>query len=151
MNRFLAPERSSCDLGAAVRDHLVHVHVELGAASGHPHVERKHVVMLAGDDLVADPGDQLMGLGTEAAARAICVGCRFLEYRVGDNHLPRNEVGADAEVLERSLGLRAPKLVSGNSYFSKTIGLSANFGHDFSSRSFLPSGRASPPNHQDAS
>src|SRR5260370_19798326 len=84
--------------------------------------------MLAGDDLVADPGDELVGLRPEAPTRAICVGGGFLEDCVGGNHLPRNQVRADAEVLERALRLRAPQLVGGNSYFSQTISLHSHCG-----------------------
>ena len=67
MNRRLAAERRAGELAAAVGDHLVDVHVELGAAARHPYVQRKHVVMLAGQDLVADLDDQLMRLVVRAA------------------------------------------------------------------------------------
>ena len=59
MNRLLAAERRAGELTAAVRDDLVDVHVELGAAAGHPHMQRKHVLMLPAKDLVADLHDQL--------------------------------------------------------------------------------------------
>jgi hypothetical protein len=38
MNRILAAERRARELAAAIRDHLVDVHVELRTAAGHPHV-----------------------------------------------------------------------------------------------------------------
>jgi hypothetical protein len=86
-------------------------------------------VVLPGDDLVADPDDQLVGIWAEAPTRAIRVGRGFLEDRVRDDHLPWNEIRADAEVLEGSLRLSAPELIGGNRYFSKTICLNASFGH----------------------
>jgi hypothetical protein len=60
MDRRLAAERRAGELAAAVGDHLVDVHVELGAAAGHPDMQRKHVVMLAGEDFVAGLNDQLV-------------------------------------------------------------------------------------------
>ena len=74
MNRRLAPERRAGDLAAAVRDHLVHVHVELRAAAGHPHMQRVHVVMLAGKDLVTYLEDQLPGLVVEPLVGMVRVG-----------------------------------------------------------------------------
>src|SRR5208337_109292 len=53
VHRRLAAQRSTRELAAAVGYYLVDVHVELGAAAGHPHMQRKHVVMLPGQDLVA--------------------------------------------------------------------------------------------------
>ena len=66
-----------------LRDHLVDVHVELGAAAGHPDVQRKHVVVLAGQDLVADLDDQAMYLVVEPLAGVIGVGRRLLQDGVG--------------------------------------------------------------------
>src|SRR5262249_59756291 len=119
MNRLFAPQRCPRNLRTTVGDHLVDVHVELRTASGHPDVERKHVVMLAGEDLVANLNDQLVGLRTESPSREVRVGRRFFENRVGVDHLSWNEVRSDTEVLQRSLRLRAPKLVGGNTDFSE--------------------------------
>jgi len=57
VNRLLASERRPCKLAATVGDHLIHIHVELRAAARHPHVQWKHLVMLAGQDLVANLDD----------------------------------------------------------------------------------------------
>ena len=62
MHRRLAAERRAGELAGAVRDDLVDVHVELRAAAGHPDMQRKHVVMLPGQDLVGDLDDQRVGL-----------------------------------------------------------------------------------------
>ena len=70
MNRRLAAERRAGELAAAVRDHLVDVHVELRAAAGHPDMQREHVVMLAGEDLVADLDDQLVDCSSSSRSPA---------------------------------------------------------------------------------
>src|ERR1700719_5121837 len=53
MHRRVAAQRRAGDLGAAVRDHFIDVHVELGATARHPDVQREHIVMLASEDFVA--------------------------------------------------------------------------------------------------
>ena len=70
--------------------------------------------MLAGEDLVADLDDQPVGLVVEPLAGMVRVGGRFLQDGVGGDHLARHQIRADAEMLERALGLRAPQLVGGN-------------------------------------
>src|SRR5262249_54803178 len=119
------------DLGAAIGDDLVHVHVELGPAPGHPDVEGKHVPVLAGEDLVADLDDQPVSLGAETAAGEIGVGCGLLEDRERVDELPGDEVLSDAEVLERALGLGAPQLVCGNADLSQAVAFRTCRGHGF--------------------
>jgi len=53
MKRPVAPERGTGELATSVGDHLVDVHVELGATARHPDVQGKHVMMLAVQDFVA--------------------------------------------------------------------------------------------------
>ena len=50
------------------------------------------------------------------------VGRRLLQDGVGGDHLARDQVLADAEMLERALRLRAPELVGGNFDLAKAIG-----------------------------
>ena len=100
VNWRLARERRAGELAAAVGDHLVHVHVELGAAARHPHMQREHVVMLAGQYFVTDLDDQLVGLVVESLAGMVRVGGGFLQNGVRGNHLTRDQVLADAEVLK---------------------------------------------------
>ena len=71
--------------------------------------------MLAGEDLVTDLNDQLVALVVEPPAGMVGIGGGFLQDGVGGYHLARDQVLADAEVLERALGLRAPELVGGTS------------------------------------
>src|SRR5215472_7994921 len=123
MNGTLATQRRAGELAATIRDHLVHVHVELGAASRHPYVQGKHILMLAGQDLVADLNDQPVTPIVELLAGVIRVGSGFLQYRVGRDHLPWDQILADAEVLEGALSLSAPQFVARDSNFAEAIGL----------------------------
>jgi hypothetical protein len=58
MHGRFAAERRAGQLAAAIRDHLVHVHVELRAASRHPHMQREHVGVRSSEDFVARLGDE---------------------------------------------------------------------------------------------
>ena len=100
MNRRLAAESCTGELAGAVREHLVDVHVELGAAAGHPDMEGEHVVMLAGEDLVGDLHDQVVGFVVEALAGVVNVRGGFFQDCVRRDHLPRDEVLPDAEMFE---------------------------------------------------
>jgi hypothetical protein len=93
-------ERGSCELAAAVGDHLIDVHVELGTAAGHPDVQRKHVVVLAGQDFIAGLDDQFVSLCVEPPAIMVGNGGGLLQRRVGRDHLAGDEILAVAEMLE---------------------------------------------------
>jgi hypothetical protein len=86
-------------------------------------------MMLAGQDLVADLDDQPVRLVIEPLAIMVGVGRRLLQDGVGSDHLARDEVLADAKVLERPLGLRAPQLVGRHAHFAETVGLLADVCH----------------------
>ena len=49
------------------------------------------------------------------------IGRSFLENRVCGNHLTRNEILADAEVLKRALGLSAPEPVGRDFNFAERV------------------------------
>ena len=104
--------RAACrNLAAPIGDHFVDVHVELGAAARHPHVQREHVMMLSGEDFIANLHDQLVTLIVEPLAGVICRSGGLLQGGICGDHFAWNEISADAEVLERALGLSAPQLV----------------------------------------
>jgi hypothetical protein len=71
MNRRFAAQWRSRELAATVGDYFIHVHVKLRAAPGHPHVQRKHIVMPAAEYLVANLNDQLVTLFVQAFAGMI--------------------------------------------------------------------------------
>jgi hypothetical protein len=97
--------RGAGQLATTIGDHLVDVHFDLSAAAGHPYVQREHVVMLAAKYLVTDLNDQLVALVIEPLARMVRVGGGFLQNGIRGNHLARNEVLADTEVLKGALDL----------------------------------------------
>jgi hypothetical protein len=131
VNRRLAPQRRAGDLAAAVRDHLIHIHVELRAAARHPHVQREHFVMLAGENLVADLNDQIVVFLVEPLAGMVGIGGGFLQRGIAGDHFTGDQIFADAEVLKGALGLRTPEFVSRNIYFAEAICFFTNLRHLF--------------------
>jgi len=129
MDRALAAEGRAGKLACAVGDHLVHVHVELGAAAGHPDVQREHLVMLASEDFVAGLDDELELLVAEPLFVVVDDRGGLFQDRVGLDHIPRDQILADAEVLERALRLRAPELVRRDADLAQTVGFSAKLSH----------------------
>jgi hypothetical protein len=67
-------------------------------------MEREHVVMLAGKDFVARLHDQLVPLIVESLPGMVCRSRGLLQDRVRGDHLPRDQILADADVFERALG-----------------------------------------------
>ncbi len=99
VNWLLATERLADDLTAAIRDHLVDVHVELRSTARHPDMQRKHVVMLAGEDLIAHLCNQRVESIVETFAGVIGIGRCLLEERISRDHFPWHQVAANAEML----------------------------------------------------
>src|SRR5690242_9133982 len=89
--------------------------------------------MLAGKDFVADPHDQVLLLGREPASLEVHQRRGLLDGRVCGNHLAGDQILADAEMLKRSLSLRAPKLIGLNVDGSQAIVLDAGRGHRLTS------------------
>ena len=125
----LAAQGRSGELTAAIGNHLVDVHVELRPAAGHPDVERKHFVMLPGENLVAHFDDQPVGRLIHPLAGVIRVGRPLFQGGVGGDHLPGDQIFADAEMFERALRLSAPQLVGGNIDLTHAVRFFANFTH----------------------
>src|SRR5258708_13997293 len=100
MHRRVASKGSAGELATPVGDHFVDVHVELSAASRHPDMQGKHVVMLAGQDLVTGLNNQVMTLIVEPLTVTIGDGGGFLQGGVTRDHLARNEVLADADIFD---------------------------------------------------
>jgi len=66
-HRTVAPAILARELAAAVRQHLVHVHVPGGSGTGLKHVDRKSVVELSGNDVVGRRRNRLCALFVENA------------------------------------------------------------------------------------
>ena len=92
MHRNLAAQRHAHQLRASVGDDLVHVHVELRAAPGHPHMQRKHILMLPRNNLIADLYDQSVRLVAQTLAGMVRIGRGFFQNGVRRDHLARHQV-----------------------------------------------------------
>jgi hypothetical protein len=92
-------------------------------------MKREHVHMLAAENFVADFHDQIMRFLLQAPGGEIGMSGRFLEDRVGLDHLLRNQVASDREVLQGALRLCAPQLVGWHRHFSKAIGFNTKVAH----------------------
>ena len=127
VDRRLAAERRAQDLVGAVRDHLVGVHVGLGAGAGLPDHQREVLGELAVDHLLrrrarsasarrgsSTPSSRL----TRAAARLTMPSARTSGRRHG--------LAADPEVLQAALGLRAPVAVGRHLDRAEGVGLDAD-------------------------
>ncbi len=90
--------------------------------------------MLAAQDLVADLNDQSMRSVVETLAGMVGIGRGLLQDGVGGDHLPRDQILPDAEVLKRTLRLGAPEFVGGNTDLAKTVGFDTNITHCISPR-----------------
>ena len=94
----------------AVRHHLVDIHVGLGPAPRLPYGQGKVAVQLARYDLVAGTADGRASLGGHAgrAEGGVGLGGGLFEVAEGADDLGGHLFGADGEVFETPLGLRAP-------------------------------------------
>ena len=125
----MAAKRGPRKLAATVGDHFVDVHVELGTAAGHPDMQGKHVVVPAGENLIAGLNDQFVSLVVKPLTRVIRGGRGLLQGGVGCYHLAGNQILADTEVLKRALGLRPPQLVRRHLDHSEAIGFFSHLDH----------------------
>ena len=126
VDRRLASKRCACELATPVGDDLVHVHVELRPAASHPDVQRKHVVVLARENLIASLDNESEALVIETLPGMIGNGRAFLQCGVSGDHLPWNQMESDAKMLQRSLRLRAPQLIRRDFHFAERIRFDAD-------------------------
>src|SRR6266404_3862028 len=99
MDRRLASKGCACELATAVGDDFVHVHVELRPASRHPDMQWEHVVVLARENLIASLHNEPVTLVIEPLPGMVGIGGAFLERGVRGDHLPRDQILSNAEVL----------------------------------------------------
>ena len=127
MDRRLGAEPAAELLVGAVGDHLVDVHVGLGAGAGLPDDKRKMPVELAVDDLVRRLHDRLGAPRVERAEREIGLGGGALDDGERGDQRARHALLADAEILARALGLRAPIAVGRHLDRPEAVGFGAGF------------------------
>src|SRR3954453_4109075 len=139
MHRFLAAELAAEHLAGAIGDHLIEVHVALGAGAGLPYHQRKVIVELALDHLACGAGDGRGPALIELAELAIGLGRGQFDDAERMDDRDRHPVLADAKILPAAFGLRAPVAIGGDLDRTETIGLGAGrsvsrycrgFGHE---------------------
>ncbi len=108
MYRRLGAARAAQHLVGAVGDHLVDVHVGLGAGAGLPDHQRELIVEPAGDDLIGGGNDRLGAACIERTELPIGFGGGALDERQRGDQRARHALFADAEIVAGALGLRAP-------------------------------------------
>jgi hypothetical protein len=100
-------------------------------------MQRKHVVVLASKDFVANLDNQFVALIVEPLAVVIGNGGGLLQRSVGRNHLTGNQIFPDAKMLERTLGLGAPEFVGRNFNDAEAVGFFSHLRHGYAP-SFIP-------------
>src|ERR1700722_7777223 len=127
MNWLLRSQRAARQFNGAVRNHLIDVHVGLGAAAGLPDAQGKLVVKFAGNHFVGGLRDEPGFVGRKLAQILIHQRAGFLEDAKGADHLRRHGVAANVEMKERALGLCAPVNVRRDLNLSHAVGFNASF------------------------
>ena len=98
-------------LPGPVRQHLVHVHVALGAGAGLPDRQRKLVGPLAIHDLLRRLRHGLRHFGRQLAQRAIHARTGLLDPRQRLHEGRRAAFGGYGKKVQRALRLRAPQAI----------------------------------------
>ena len=127
MNRILGAELAGEQFVGAVGDHLVDVHVGLRAGAGLPNHQRELIVELAVDDFGRRLHDRLGAPRIERAELAIDFGGGALDQRQRRDQRPRHALVADAEIIARTLGLRAPIAIGRDFDRPEAVGFGAGF------------------------
>ena len=100
MHRTLATERLPETLVGAVGDHLVAVHVGLGAGTGLVDDQRKMIVEITGDHFFGGTLDGAADLLGDATEFGVDPGGSLLDEPHRTDHRPTHPLLADAEVLQ---------------------------------------------------
>jgi len=100
--------RAAEHLVGAIGDHLVDVHIGLGARAGVVGRERKMLVVLAVKDFLRHLHDGLCATRVEKPERTIGLSGGALRQRQRQDHRARHQLFADRKIMLRALGLRPP-------------------------------------------
>jgi hypothetical protein len=126
MDRVLGADGAAEQLDRAVGDHLVGVHVRLGAGTGLPDGEREIVVELAVDHLARRFGNGHRRVPVQLAEIAIGQRGRLLDDAERADQRQRHRLRADREIHQRAAGLRAPVAVGRHLDFAHRIGFGSH-------------------------
>ena len=129
MHAALLAALASQELARPVGEHLVHVHVGLGARARLPHHQRKFAVVLSGEHLVGGGGDGFRLLLGKLLEVYVHPRARALDQRERADQLHGHALAGNAEILERALRLRAPQPAGGNADLAEAVVLDAVIGH----------------------
>ena len=144
VDRLLRAQDAAEHLDRAVGDHLVGVHVGLGARAGLPDDQREMIVELAFGHFLRGLDDGLADLRVELAEVHVHLGRGALDQAERPDDRRRLLLPADREILERPLGLRPPVAVGGDLDRAERIGLGAGPWRGLSAiDKFLPAVEAS--------
>ena len=100
-------------LAGPVGQHLVDVHIGLGAGAGLPDHQGELIGVLAREHLI---GGRIDGSGfflVQQTQRLVDAGRGLFDLRQRSNDFTRLLLAADVKILQRALRLRAPELVGG--------------------------------------
>ena len=120
--------RSAQQLAGAVGQHLVHVHVGLGARAGLPYHQRKLLQMAAFNHLVGRRHNGRGRGGIQQFQRIVHIGAGALDLGQGTNQLRRHALARNIKMLQRALGLRAPQALGGHFDGTKAVFFGADCG-----------------------
>ena len=126
-----SPRAPAEDLGGAIGEHLVDVHVGLRARSGLPDGERKFTGETSREPFVRRGHDRVRRLLRQRAQRRVDARRRSLDDQERPDQRLRHLLRGDAEMLERALRLRAPEPIGRDFDRSERVVLDAcgMFGH----------------------
>ena len=127
MDRRFRTELAAEPFVGAVGDHLVHVHVGLGAGSGLPDDQRKLLVEFAVDDFLRGLDDRFSAPRIERSKLAIGLRRRAFDDRQRPDKRARHAFFADTEIIAGAFGLRAPIAFGRDFDRSEAVGFGAGF------------------------
>ncbi len=127
MHRRLGAERAAKLEVGGVGDHFIDIHVGLRARPGLPDQQWKMPVEFAVGDILRHGGNGRRAPAVERSQCTINLGSRALDQAQRPHDLDRHLFGADAEIMQRPLGLRAPKAVGGNLQWPERVALETGF------------------------
>ena len=126
VRRLLAAALTAEQLVGPARDHLVGVHVALGARPGLPDHQRELVGQLPVGHLLRGAGDGVPDFGVEHAQPHVDPGGRELDDAQRPDQRRGHALAADLEVLQRALRLGTPVAVRLDLDRTEGVGLDAN-------------------------
>ncbi len=99
MNRLFGTALAAGQFDGAIGDHLVRIHIRLGAAARLPDDQREMRIQYAFDHFVRSAHNQLRFFRRKAAQLLIADRGRFFQNAQRANHFARKAIAADLKIL----------------------------------------------------